>query len=196
MKKFSTILVCLYLLGCASAPKGPLIPLDPAQRELFLSAILGTPLPPQREGPIFVIGTKDASYGFSKEKPIATGSIRRSYKFLQEFLRDEDGLPYEVERIGNFGDVNGDGIIDGYKLTRTRTGRSITLFVNPYKSNMMEGRIYAPFGFAYLPNEEVIAEYDRALALFLETGKEKEAKQAFLKIQDKTSLSPLHRRVG
>ncbi|WP_424244571.1 hypothetical protein Dip510_001825 [Elusimicrobium posterum] len=126
----------------------------------------------------------DLLYGYTPEKPIFTGDaegiefgIRKAYILLGKYLRDPDGLPFEVKRSGNIGNYNGDGILDKYQLTRSRTGRSIYVYVNSYKATE-DGKLYAPAGMGYLPNKVIALKHDDALVPFLE-GKKRPLKKAF-----------------
>ncbi len=192
MKKlFALSAVILMLCACASSQKSasssslsPELVAYMKQRAALISTMRPT-------------AEKDETYGYTKQNPILAGApqgaeagITKAKIFLEQYLRDWDGLPFTVTRAGNVGNVNGDGIIDQYKLTRVRTGRSIYVYVNSYKEDP-SGNMRAPKNMHYLPDADTKQIYDEALNAFLQ-GNYASATEGFIKIEDKTPLAALH----
>jgi len=78
----------------------------------------------------------DNTYGFSEDNPIRATSISDSYEYLDRLRFN--GTPILYDRIGSFGNTNGD-IIDGYDIFVEKRGfftvkqrKIATLYINPY----------------------------------------------------------------
>lgn len=135
--------------------------------------------------PIYIEGSSvDKEFGRIATKPIPTGSIPSSYVYLR-LLRDDDGLPYLLERYGSMRNPNDTRLLmDKYKLTRARSGQSFDLYLDPYNISC-NNSVEAPFATGFIKDLDYAEVYDEALKLLLE-GKTDKARNKFLEMQDDT----------
>jgi hypothetical protein len=94
--------------------------------------------------------SSDASYGYTKENPIRTGSIAsRQHILLLNSLRGPKGEPVAYERIGScchFEDKalpRGNGLLDVYSLQIDGNADGVKLFFDSYRP----GTPMIPLGF-------------------------------------------------